>query len=83
MSVKLVGAMGRQETSWYALYTSTSTNPRERTPSNASLTLLESKQSILMANTCAFSSLAISSANLDSLPVTVSNPQIILAKKCT
>lgn len=30
--------------------------------------LRDSEQSILIANTCAFSSLAISSANLDSLP---------------
>jgi len=52
MSVKLVGC---QDTSWKALYTKTSINPSERTPSNASLTLLESEQSIRIANTCAIS----------------------------
>lgn len=66
ISMKLVAC---QDTALYALQTKTSTNPRDRTPSKASRILRESEQSIRMANTCAFSSLAISSANLDSVPV--------------
>lgn len=80
MPAKLVGC---EDTGWYALYTKTSTNPRERTPSNASDTLFESEQSIRIANTCAFSSLAISSANLDNLPkkLYVYTPRPIISNK--
>lgn len=76
MSAKLVGYC--RDIGWQALQTKTSTNPNDKTPSNASFTLLDSEQSILMANTWAFSSLAISSANLDNLPASSAQAQKLI-----